>query len=711
MKFEQAFKIGQCQVIPIEYAIQFDQQAKQSIQPKFIEVLCYLAQHFPRVIPRDELIDNVWAGNSYVGEKALTNAIWHLRQNLKTDEHQNETIETIRKVGYRLLVTPEFDELDSKNTLQNSSTNDKQIFRISSLANSALYAFLFLTCGLIIWQYLFVAPKIQLPIVKQITKAPGSELFVSPSPSGRFIVYKWLHPDKVSDLFLHDNLQPQLPPKQLTFDSDDEGISVWSHDEQYLYYARKNLKQNYCMITQLKVSTNQTKSITECPAKNSYDYIDISPDDETLAFQGYSPPADDSGIYFISLIKEGAKPIRFSCSNDCGYRDRDMSFSPDGKKIAVTRRVNRFNENIYLVDIESKIAKQLTDGEEDIVGMTWHPNGKSIVYGTQRADVRHGYTLNLADKRIQALNIEAFSFPNFSSKTGELFYQQRAEKYHIASLQLDNKLAAAPFPVIQSDFNHHYPHYSSITKRIAYVSNESGFYELWSADKFGANRKQLTNLRQSIRYPHWSNNGEKIAFLAPVEGEDGDKIYIFDTIKQKLSIVPSLYKKHNRPTWSFDDKAIISAIYTDEFTDLHQISLTDGFVKRLTFDGGRYGLMTSPTTLLYTRIKDGLWQKDITSKAPPLIKIDGESFNATYTWSLSDEGVYFRYNSEDNHQISHMNFSTFLQTPIIRLPLKTFARYGGLTFIPEFNKLLFTASHFPQADIKKLSHPLIEVDD
>jgi DNA-binding winged helix-turn-helix (wHTH) protein len=106
MKFDQAFIIGKCKVIPIEYAIKFDGLSKQSLQPKFIELLCYLAKHFPRVIPRDELIENVWAGNSYVGEKALTNAIWHLRQSLKGVNKEGDAIETIRKVGYRLLVAP-----------------------------------------------------------------------------------------------------------------------------------------------------------------------------------------------------------------------------------------------------------------------------------------------------------------------------------------------------------------------------------------------------------------------------------------------------------------------------------------------------------------------------------------------------------------------------------------------------------------------------
>ena len=78
MKASKAFKLGNCQILPLEFSIQFENCEKQSLQPKFIEVLVYLAENYPRIITRDELIEHVWLGNNYVGEKALTNAIWHL---------------------------------------------------------------------------------------------------------------------------------------------------------------------------------------------------------------------------------------------------------------------------------------------------------------------------------------------------------------------------------------------------------------------------------------------------------------------------------------------------------------------------------------------------------------------------------------------------------------------------------------------------------
>ena len=533
-------------------------------------------------------------------------------------------------------------------------------------------------------------------------------MFPSPSPDGRYVVYRWSTPGKAPNLYLQDSLQPELPAKQLTFDNDFQGLSVWSHSSKFLYYVSKSKQKKYCNVMQLKVESNQSKKIADCPLDGGYYYIDISANDELLAYRGFSEPADENGIYFIALKEKNAKPYRFSCSNNCGYEDRDFAFAPDGKSIAVTRRINRFNENIFLVNLETKEAQQLTFGEEDIVGLTWHPSGNKVIFGTQKADVRRGFVLNVENKNITPLNVKGFSYPAYAKKSGKLYYQQRDEKYHIASLKLNETVATSPFPVIQSDFNHHYPDYSPVADKLVYVSSESGYYELWSADKQGHNREQLTKLKQTIRYPRWSHDGTKIAFLAPTEDETSDKIYILEVKSKKLSMLPSPFIEHNRPTWSFDDSAIITAVYDHEYTDLHQISIKDGSTKRISFDGGRYGIMISPTVMLYTRIDKGLWQKDVNSNNPSINKVDGKKFYSTYSWTVKKEGVYFRQNYDDHQQINFYNFEKQESYPIVKLAPRTFESYGTLTFIPELDKLLFAASQSPQADIKSLTHPVIE---
>ncbi len=709
METVRAFKLGQCQITPDDFSIQFEGQNKQSLQPKFIEVLSYLAKHHPRVIPREELIENIWGPDSFVGEKSLTNAIWHLRKNLTSAESEAEIIETIRKAGYRLLVTPQWlqPEPSLTDTSKSIPSDHKKLntpvfYGVASLLIALVFAFIYT-------DLLIDEPE----KISQITNHPGSELFPAASPDGRYIAYRQVSTNKPENLFMKDVSQPQLPAQQLSFDNATEGHSVWSNGGQYLYFSRKDKNRKYCKYIQLKVTSRQEKEVANCPLVGGYYYIDISPDDKTLAVYNYVNNYKNPGIYFLDLTQLKKQTLlqskRFSCAKDCDYKDRDMAFSPDGKYIAVSRRYSDFNENIYLVNIKSKATTQLTFGEEDIVGMSWHPDGNKLVYATMRAGNRYGFVLNIKEKTTQELNLIGFSYPSFAKKSKPLFYQQRIENEYSVRLELNSTIASSPFPVVQSSFSHFSPDYSEVHDRFVYISNESGFNELWSAKPDGSERKQLTQLKQDIRFPKWSRDGTQIAFLSSFGDSKSDSIYIYSINNQKLTLLNSPFSKHNRPSWSWDGSMVISAIYGKEFTDIFSIDIESGKTKRLTFDGGRYGIMTSATTMLYTRVKRGLWQKDIDSKQAPIAVVDGKDFTARYAWSYNKNGVYFHKELSDHDQIVFFDFNKQTNKPLVRLPLHSFASSYSLAFISSQDKLFYTRSSFPQTDIKMVANsPLLK---
>lgn len=92
----QAFVLSHIVIDPVALTLTAPQQAVVSIQQKPMEVLQFLAQQYPALVSREQLITAVWDGNSYVGEKALTNAIWQLRHQLQ-QLGAAELISTIRK--------------------------------------------------------------------------------------------------------------------------------------------------------------------------------------------------------------------------------------------------------------------------------------------------------------------------------------------------------------------------------------------------------------------------------------------------------------------------------------------------------------------------------------------------------------------------------------------------------------------------------------
>jgi len=707
-------KIGDCSIFPKEFAIQFDHQEKISLQPKFIEVILYLANHYPRVISRNELIDNVWDGNYFVGEKSLTNAIWQLRKHLKAVDQEHDVIETIRKMGYRLLVEPKVLELETHNTAQLD-------IEIVKPKNWLLWsAFVLVALIGIYTGWYFGGPEKShgTVIVKNVTTEPGQEFFASPSPDGRYITYRWKDSERNRNLYLRDLEQPDIPPKQLTFGNTIVGHSVWSKNGEYLFYSRANYNKGFCHIIRMSISSLKEKKITDCPTDRGYRYITISPDDQTLAYRSNHDKVLGSGIYFIDLTKENAKAVRFSCEKDCLYRDRDMAYSPDGKSLLVSRRFNALSENLFLVNIDTKQAIQLTEQEENIVGFSWHPDGERIVYSTERANVYNGYLMNLKSKNVIPLNLDGFSFPVFTrQKNPSLFYLQISEKEFISAFDLDEEIASSPFPILRSGFSHRTPDYSPITEKIAYVSNENGRYELWLSDISGKKRERLTNLKSNVRFPTWSKDGTKIAFLAQVDDLAGEKIHIIDLQSKHPTILKTPYEDHGRPSWDPGGKFLISSITQQKKTNLFKFDIEDGNPSPLTKEGGVYGVISDSGQLLYTKNeKRGLWQIDMNQnlKEPVSLAnsdnstevISGDFFQPRYTWQTASNGVYFRQNVNNHQIISFYNLKEKKLTPIIKLPDSSSESFGKLAFVPDRRKLIFTQSGDEQGNVKKLKHPL-----
>jgi TolB-like protein/DNA-binding winged helix-turn-helix (wHTH) protein/Flp pilus assembly protein TadD len=95
-----------------------EQQIK--LEPRAAYLLYYLAKNAGSPVSRDDLMAAVWP-NMVVGDEALTSAINKLRNAFEDDSHHPQVIETIPKVGYRLIANVEF--LPSKNNTNNSGEN------------------------------------------------------------------------------------------------------------------------------------------------------------------------------------------------------------------------------------------------------------------------------------------------------------------------------------------------------------------------------------------------------------------------------------------------------------------------------------------------------------------------------------------------------------------------------------------------------------
>src|ERR1700692_3185623 len=98
---EDDFRLGDILVRPSLREIRAGETV-ETLEPRVMQVLVVLAAARGAVVSRDELILKCWGGR-IVGEAAINRCIWTLRELGEKNGGAAFKIETIPRVGYRLL--------------------------------------------------------------------------------------------------------------------------------------------------------------------------------------------------------------------------------------------------------------------------------------------------------------------------------------------------------------------------------------------------------------------------------------------------------------------------------------------------------------------------------------------------------------------------------------------------------------------------------
>lgn len=120
----QEFSIGDIKISPNRNLL-IAEKVELSLEPRVMDVLCYLSLHAPEVVSRDEMIENIWEVK-FGGDESLTRAISILRKTFRSIGIDETMIETIPKRGYRLTKPPQ-DVTFSDEAVSATSSKSEQI--------------------------------------------------------------------------------------------------------------------------------------------------------------------------------------------------------------------------------------------------------------------------------------------------------------------------------------------------------------------------------------------------------------------------------------------------------------------------------------------------------------------------------------------------------------------------------------------------------
>ena len=195
---------------------------------------------------------------------------------------------------------------------------------------------------------------------------------------------------------------------------------------------------------------------------------------------------------------------------------RDPSLSPDGHRVAVGA-VEDGNQDIWLHEVNRPVKTRLTFDESQDVLPRWLPSGDAISFASDRSGDRELY-LRRVDGNSPAeplLNPDPSArrlLTDWSDDARLAFYYERPaseigvhDLWYLERRDDGSRYEAVPF--LQTPFSEAGAVFSPDEKWVAYVSNESGRYEVYVRSFPDGGGKQQVSVNGGGG-PRWSQAGE-----------------------------------------------------------------------------------------------------------------------------------------------------------------------------------------------------------
>lgn len=179
--------------------------------------------------------------------------------------------------------------------------------------------------------------------------------------------------------------------KLTTFNGEDRN-PVWAADNKSFYYLSE--EKGSFNVFKRDIDGNSSKQITN-HAKHPVRFL-------TAAANGTLCYGYNGEIY---TVKEGATPQKVQISIITDKNDKDLirqikqsgateiALSPDAKEIAFVLR-----GDIYVTSVEYKTTKQITNTPQQERDINFSPDGRSIVYASERNGLWQIYQASLSKK-------------------------------------------------------------------------------------------------------------------------------------------------------------------------------------------------------------------------------------------------------------------------------------------------------------------------
>jgi Tol biopolymer transport system component/DNA-binding winged helix-turn-helix (wHTH) protein len=386
-RINQIYEFGDFQLNPAERLL-LRQGQPVSITPKAFDTLLALVRQSGHVLEKDELLKQVWA-DTVVEEVNLARNIWTLRKALGDGNGAHHYIETVPKVGYRF-VAP--------------------VTELTSEASS-----------------LVIQRRVRAHIVKEEVEVPDTfplvpdavPLLPAKERKARIALMALAAiglVTTISAIWFWRHRTPPIPVETgfrfLTDGQYDDVMPYWTNGEiHFLRYFSNTRYESWKMNAD---GTNQRRANTEIKSLVAGRW---SPDGKKVVFL----KDGDNTVYLANADGTNEIALRTFVGN--------MDWSTDGSQFVYEARTGNHSGQLFLYTIKTHQHVPLTDNQSLNADPSFSPDGKQIVFVSDRDKNANIYVMQADGSNLRRLTDEPSfdNFPAFSPDGTQIAFQSNRE--------------------------------------------------------------------------------------------------------------------------------------------------------------------------------------------------------------------------------------------------------------------------------------------
>jgi Tol biopolymer transport system component/predicted Ser/Thr protein kinase len=541
------------------------------------------------------------------------------------------------------------------------------------------------------------------PRVVPLTSYPGLEIQPALSPDGKQVAFAW-NGEKEDNFDIYVKLVDAGTPLRLTTNPQPDYAPAWSSDGRYIAFLRwSELGAQVYVIPALGGSERklaQTAAVQPALGTASTGYrLSWTPDGKFLAIADRDSPKEPNSIFLISTETREKRRLTFPPKD--GFGDVYPALSPDGRTLAFVRMRTDQTRDIFLQAIPSGApggeARRLTFDERVVNGIDWTPDGRNVVFSSDRSGGQEMWKVASAGGQPERLAFGDGHHPSMSRDGHRLAFARSISDYNIWRVPGPGATDKGTLPtkLIASTQSDHEAQFSPEGKRIAFSSDRSGSFEIWVCDSEGLNPVQLTSFGgPAVGSPRWSPDGRWIAFDSTKEGHRD--IYVVSAeggAARRLTTEPSL---DVRPSWSKDGRWIYFGSNRSGDWQVWKAPAEGGTAIQVTKKGGREAF-EAPVgrSLYYTKYgTDGIWRVPVEGGEETKVLEQGRQ---NY-WALSSDGLCFYGRTAAGAPLMRFcSFTAGQPTDIAELPKAK--GYNHLAVSPDGKWILYSQLDREDSDL------------